>query len=458
MRYLPIHIDTRAARIVVAGGGAPAEAKLRTLVKCEASLVVFADDPSPEIVRWEEAGTLQVVRREIAPDDVPGATLVYAATDDPARNSEIAGWARATGIPANAADQKDCCSFITPALVDRSPVVVSIGTEGAAPGLARALKADLEARLPEALGAMASKVEQLREALKARMPSIADRQRLWADVFGGSLSDKLALDADTVERRYEAALQGGAAERGHVTLVGAGPGDPGLLTRAAQRALHAADVVIYDRLVGQGILDLARREAEFVYVGKDPDGESTRQETINALLVGHALAGHQVVRLKSGDPGVFGRADEEFDALDAAGVSWSLIPGITAAAAAAAEIKASLTTRGENTSVQLVTGHGADGFTELDWKTLAAPGARAAIYMGVRAARFIQGRLLLHGADPNMPVTVVENTSRPNSQVVATTLQRLPQVVAGANVRGPAVLMLGFRPRSATQTREVASA
>ena len=450
MRYLPIHIDTQNARIVVVGGGGAAEAKLRTLLKTEAAITVFAADPSPEIARWEEQGKLQVVRREALETDIPGATLVYAATEDEVLNSEIAAWARSRSIPANAADQKDCCSFITPALVDRSPVVVSIGTEGTSPGLARAIKADIERRFPQTLGKLATKVQALRKRLAEHTPELELRQTIWAKIFGGDLDSRLSMTPEEIELRYDAVISGREPKRGHVHIVGAGPGDAGLLTREAQRVLHAADVVIYDRLVSQDVLDLARREADYIYVGKDPNGHSTRQGAINALMVEHASQGRHVVRLKSGDPLVFGRADEEFDALDAARIPFTVVPGITAAVAAAAELKSSLTTRGVNTAVQLVTGHSEDGFTELDWKALAQADARAAVYMGVKAARFIQGRLLLHGANPATSVTVVENTSRPNAQVLATTLQRLPHAMAGANISGPAVLMLGFQPRAAT--------
>jgi len=447
MRYLPIHIDTQNTRILIAGGKSAAEAKLRTLLKTEAALIVMALEPSPEILRWEEQGRLQIVQREVEESDIDGAVLIYAATEDETFNSEVASWARQRGIPVNAADQKDSCNFITPALVDRSPVIVSIGTEGTSPGLARALKADMEAKLPKTLGALAHKVLELRNKLKALMPEISDRQAVWAKVFGGALEDKLALDEVTVQKRYDQVLFGTTENKGHVWIVGAGPGDPGLLTREAQRVLHAADVVIYDRLVSQEVLDLGRREAEYIYVGKDPNGHSTRQDAINDLMVEHAQTGSRIVRLKSGDPLVFGRADEEFDALDAAEVPFTIVPGITAATAAAAQIKASLTTRGENTAVQLVTGHGADGFTELNWAALAEPDSKACVYMGVKAARFIQGRLLLHGASKDLPVTVVENSSRTNSQTLSTTLGQLPQAMALANVRGPAVLMLGFAPR-----------
>jgi uroporphyrin-III C-methyltransferase/precorrin-2 dehydrogenase/sirohydrochlorin ferrochelatase len=460
MRYLPIHFDTHGKTILIAGGQGAAEAKLRTLLKTDATLIVMTPDPSPEILRWEEQGQLQIERRIITESDLDSAVLVYAATEDEPFDAEIAGWASARGIPVNAADQKDACSFITPALVDRSPVIVSLGTEGTSPGLARALKADLEARLPKTLGKLAHKVLELRNTLKRQMPEISDRQAVWAKVFGGALEDKLALDEATIQSRYDAVLSGTSTEKGHVWIVGAGPGDPGLLTREAQRVLHAADTIIYDRLVSQEVLDLGRREAEYIYVGKDPNGHSTRQEAINALMVEHAQKGARVVRLKSGDPLVFGRADEEFDALDASNIPFTIIPGITAATAAASQIKSSLTTRGENTAVQLVTGHGEDGFTELNWAALAEPNSKACVYMGVKAARFIQGRLLLHGASKDLPVTVVENSSRTNSQVLSTTLGQLPQAMALSNIRGPAILMLGFAPRIVSKGRahEVASA
>lgn len=234
-----------------------------------------------------------------------------------------------------------------------------------------------------------------------------------------------------------------------VALVGAGPGDPALLTLKARALIEAADVVIHDRLVSGGIVALARPGATIVAVGKIPGGPSWRQADINALMVAHALGGARVARLKSGDPGVFGRLDEEMDALDAAGIAFEIVPGVTAAAAAAASIKASLTRRGRNRALRILTGHDVDGFAEHDWRGLAAPGAAAAIYMGLKAARFVQGRLMLHGADPATPVTAVENASRADEKVVAARLDRLPQALDAAGVRGPAILFIGLAPRSA---------
>ena len=449
MRYLPIHIDLRGRDVVVFGGGGAAEAKLRTLLKTEAMLTVVARAPSAEIRRWADAGRLTLADRTM-----DGAALVYAATEDPQENLRLAKAARALGIPVNAADMPAGCDFITPAIVDRSPVSVSIGTEGTSPGLARALKSDLEARLPSDLGETARTIKGLRDELKVQEPDIAKRQALWADVLGSGLSDVASLDSESVTDRYRTARAGGVTQ-GHVHIVGAGPGDPDLLTVGALRVMHSADVVVYDRLVSDEALSLCRREAEFIYVGKQAGGASTRQEAINAVLVEKASEGHRVVRLKSGDPLVFGRAEEEFAALDEAGIGFTIHPGITAATAAAAGLRHSLTVRGENTAAVLATGHHENGFAELDWAALARPGARASIYMGVRAARFIQGRLLVHGADPQTPVSIVENASRPDQRVVEATLATLPDALH--DVTGPAVLMLGYAPRGARTALRAAS-
>ncbi|WP_199221375.1 uroporphyrinogen-III C-methyltransferase [Maritimibacter sp. 55A14] len=236
---------------------------------------------------------------------------------------------------------------------------------------------------------------------------------------------------------------------GHVALVGAGPGDPELLTLRALRALERADVIVHDRLVGPGVLALAGPGAEIIEAGKQGFGPSWKQDDINALLVARALAGAQVVRLKSGDPGVFARLDEEIEALEAAGVRWSIVPGITSASAAAAGMGQSLTRRGRNGELRLITGHDMKGYAEQDWRALARPGAVAAIYMGKRAARFLQGRLMMHGADPHTPVTVVENASRPDEHRAPATLATLTDKLAAVEMTGPAILLLGLAPRDA---------
>lgn len=453
MRYLPIHVDLQDKTVLIYGNGPAAEAKLRTLMKTKARLIVVANDPSVEMQLWASGGRIRVE----AQADMADATLIYAATEDPDENLKIATAARALGIPVNAADQPDGCDFITPAIVDRAPVAVSIGTEGTSPGLARALKSDLESRLPNNLGDTALTIKALRDDLKSIEPDVAKRQALWANVLGSGLNRFSNLDSEAIKARYQEALAGASNGQGHVHIVGAGPGNPDLLTIGALRVMHSADVIVYDRLVSEEVLSLCRREAEFIYVGKQAGAASTRQEVINDLLVEKAKDGLTVVRLKSGDPLVFGRAEEEFAALDNANVAFTIHPGITAATAAAASLSHSLTVRGENTAAVLATGHDENGFAELDWASLAKPGARASIYMGLRAARFIQGRLLLHDADPATPVTIVENASRPNEVIVSTTLSALPDALSLNDVKGPAVLMLGYTRRRASEALRAAS-
>lgn len=449
MRFLPLHIDTKDQTILIVGGGSAAEAKLRTLLKTEANLVVHTRSISDEIAKWADEGRLTWRTEDITAKELLSARLIYAASDDPAVNTRIASAARAHGVFVNAADQKEDCDFFTPALVDRNPVVISIGTEGTSPGLARAIKADLEGRLPSSLGALAHKIQKLRRKISRVIPDLAKRQAFWADILSGrDLASHLKISPDAIQRRVEEKiLSGSVTNRGHVSLVGAGPGKAELLTLGARQKLHSADVIVYDRLVSQDVLDLARREAEYIYVGKEPGGMSTSQTDINAIIVGKAKSGLTVVRLKSGDPLIFGRADEEIDALEAANISYDIVPGITAAVAAASQIGASLTTRGHNKAVSFLTGHDAKGFAEHDWKGLSSSGARAAIYMGVGASRFIQGRLLLHGASAELPVTVVENVSRPNQTTLSTTLGRLAQDIESSGIKGPAILLVGYKSK-----------
>lgn len=456
MRYLPLQFDLRGKRVVVFGGGRAAEAKLRTLVRTEALIDVVTTAPNGELQRWAEQERISVIDSRPHPSHLGGAALAYAATDDDDLNAAISAWAREAGVPVNAADLTEACDFITPALVDRSPVNIAIGTEGTSPGLARAIKSDLEARLPSDLGETAKAIKFLRDDLKSDEPDIAHRQAIWAAILGAGLNDFSSLTPQTVLERYETARNTNETS-GHVHIVGAGPGDPDLLTIGALRVMHSADCIVYDRLVSDDVLSLCRREAEFIYVGKIPGGASTRQEEINRIIVEKALAGETVVRLKSGDPLVFGRAEEEFAAMEQANVAFTLHPGITAATAAAASLRHSLTVRGENTAAMLATGHDENGFAELDWAALAKPNARASIYMGLRAARFIQGRLLLHGADPSHPITVVENASRPDELHLSTSVATLADDLSNSAIKGPAVLMLGYADRRAKHSLRAAS-
>ncbi|MEO1092010.1 MAG: siroheme synthase CysG [Pseudomonadota bacterium] len=456
MRHFPIFLDLRGQRVAVAGGGETAVAKLRLLLKTEAKIIVLAADACTQIRRWHDERRLVWQARPFAHEDAVCIRLVYAASADGAEDARVKALAEAAGVLVNVVDDLEASAFITPAIVDRDPVTVAIGTEGAAPVLARRIKAQNEARLPVTLGTLAALARDRRPDVEALPPGRA-RRAFWSDYFddwgpkalteGGEPAVATAFAEKLAGARMEAATP----RTGKVVLVGTGPGDPELLTLKARRCLHEADVVIHDRLVTPEILELARREAVIVEVGKTPSGPAWRQDDINALLIGHARDGAVVARLKAGDPLVFGRADEEIEALEAAGIACEIIPGVTSAAAAAASVGRSLTRRRRNQAVTLMTAHDVAGLAEHDWRHLTRPDAVAAVYMGVRAARFLQGRLLLHGAAPSRPVTIVENASRAHEKRVTTTLGALADAITAAEIHGPAVIFLGLVPRNATQ-------
>ncbi len=452
MKHFPIFLAMEGQKLVLSGGGDAALAKLRLLMKTEARIEVFTADPAPEIVTWAGEDRLNLTARALQPGDVAGAVLFYAADEDAREDARTSAIARAEGALVNIVDNLADSQFITPAIVDRDPVTVAIGTEGAAPVLARAIKRDLEERLPVTLGALTRIGKRFRRAAEA-LPFGRKRRDFWADYYFTTGPRALAEDGPQgAEEALNTLLDthlNAAPRAGHVALVGAGPGDPELLTLKARRALDEADVIIHDRLIAPEILELARREATLIDVGKEGFGPSTDQTRIAALMIRHARTGAQIVRLKSGDPAIYGRLDEELTALDAAGVGWSIIPGLTAASAAAASIGQSLTQRGRNSSLRILTGHDTKGFAEQDWAALARPGTAAAIYMAKRGARFLQGRLLMHGASPQTPVTIVENASRADQTVLQSCLATLAADLDRAEMSGPAILLYGLAPRAA---------
>ncbi|MEL7097896.1 MAG: siroheme synthase CysG [Pseudomonadota bacterium] len=453
MDHFPIFLSTAGRRIVLAGGGEAALAKLRLLLKTHAHITVFAPDADPQIVTWASQGMLRLVNRAFDHGDALCAALFYAASDDDAEDARTAALARADGALVNMVDNLSGSQFITPAIVDRDPVTVAIGTEGAAPVLARAIKKDLEDRLPSTLGPLARIGKAFRKAADA-LPFGRPRRDFWRDYYFDAGPRAIAQGEASVTPALETLLDDHLTRTmrpGHVAFVGAGPGDPELLTLKARRALDEADVVIHDRLISPAILELARREAVMIDAGKEGFGPSMTQADINALIVHHASQGAQVVRLKSGDCTVYGRLDEEIDALSGTDIGWHIVPGITSASAAVAALGQSFTKRGRNSGIRFLTGHDTKGFADHDWQALARPGEVAAIYMGKRAARFIQGRLMMHGADPATPVTVIENASRPEQRILATTLAQMEPTITNAGMTGPALTFFGLAPRDALQ-------
>ncbi|EBA08810.1 siroheme synthase CysG [Sagittula stellata] len=453
MRHFPIFLALRDTRVVLSGGGDAALAKLRLLMKTEAELHVFSPLPAPEIEGWAAESRLTLHRRALRDGDLPGAALAYAADEDPERDARTATLARATGVLVNIVDNLDDSAFITPAIVDRDPVTVAIGTEGTAPVLARAIKAHLEEHLPAATGPLARIASGFRKVAE-KLPHGRARRDFWRDWFFAAGPRAYAQGDTATEEALNHLLDTHLhrpTRAGFVSFVGSGPGDPDLLTLKARRLLDEADVVLYDRLAPQPILELARREATMIEVGKTGFGPSTPQETINALLVEHAATGAQIVRLKGGDPTLFARLDEEIDTLAAHDIGYEIVPGITAASAAVSAIGQSLTKRGRNASVRLMTAHDTEGFADHDWRTLAAPDQVAAIYMGKRAARFLQGRLLMHGAAPDTPVTLVANASRGDQAVLTSALATLSADLDDCP-DGPALILYGLAPRDALPT------
>ncbi|GGX47223.1 siroheme synthase [Tateyamaria omphalii] len=451
MNHFPIFLNTAGRRIVLSGGGDAALAKLRLLMKTTAHITVFAVHADDQIKAWDADGKLRLIDRAMEPGDAMCAALFYAADEDEAEDKRTAAIAHADGALVNIVDNLADSQFITPAIVDRDPVTVAIGTEGAAPVLARAIKADLEERLPTSLGTLARIGKVFRKAADA-LPFGRPRRDFWRDYYFNAGPKAMSDGEEAVQPALDDLLADHLmreTRKGHVSFVGAGPGDPELLTLKARKALDEADVVIYDRLISKEILELARREATMIDVGKEAFGPSTPQEVINELIVEHGLKGAQVVRLKSGDATVFGRLDEEIEAVTEAGVDYHIVPGITAASAAVASIGQSLTRRGRNSSVRFLTGHDTRGFADHDWKALAQPGEVAAIYMGKKSARFIQGRLMMHGIDPSTPVTFVENASRADQQVLSTTVAEMEPTLTEAGLGGPALTFIGLAPRAA---------
>ncbi len=459
MRYYPLFLDLKDGKVVFSGAGDHAAAKIRLLLKTPASIHVVGTDPCEEVVSWASEGKIILHREKLLSSHVTDARLVYGANDDPELDEVAVKLGKAAGALTNIVDNLEASEFLTPAMVDRDPVTIAIGTEGTAPVLARKIKADIEEMLPASTGLLARIADAFRP-VAARLGTPRQRRDFWTRFFFTEGPKALAEGGrNAVDQRLgslfaevEASEPGNhRIQSGSVALVGTGPGDPQLLTLKARQKLHEAEVVLYDQLVTAEILELARREATLINVGKKGFGKSWKQEDINALLIEHAGKGASVVRLKSGDPSVFGRLDEELDALELAGIRWEVVPGITAASAAAATIGTSLTRRGRNSSLQFLTGHDVDGFAEQDWANLSAKGATAAIYMGLKASTFIRGRLLMHGAHVSTPVTIVSNVSRATQKIITTTLLELPDAIKAADMTAPAILLLGLKSRRAIE-------
>ncbi len=446
MDYLPIFLDVAAKPCLVVGGGPIALRKLNALLRAGASVRLVAPEVAAPLAPLIAKGQVQHVARAFSPEDLAGVRLVVAATDDPQVNLEVAQAAEARGIPVNVVDQAHAGSFIMPSVIDRSPVVVAVSTEGASPVLARLIRTRLESLVPAGFGRLASLCARYREAVKQRFTIPADRRRFWERVLQGGVAERMFAGLDEeADALMQSELAAGVESpgMGEVYLVGAGPGDPDLLTFRALRLMQQADVVVYDRLVARPILEMTRQDAERIYVGKERNNHAMRQEEINALLAAKAREGHRVLRLKGGDPFIFGRGGEEIDTLAAQGVPFQVVPGITAAAGCAAYAGIPLTHRDYAQSVTFVTGHLKDGTIDLNWEQLAHPHQTVVFYMGLSGLPVIRAQLLAHGVPADMPVALVQQGTTHMQRVFTGTLEDILEVVERERPKPPTLIILG---------------
>tara|TARA_R100001129_G_scaffold173655_2_gene145356 strand:+ start:13447 stop:14880 length:1434 start_codon:yes stop_codon:yes gene_type:complete len=450
----PVFVRTTGRKVAVFGNGAEAVAKTRLVANSDADIVVYADDPSHELVAL--MNELAVVHDASAFEfeQLEGATLVFAATGDDALDRAIVLAARARNIPANAVDQPDYCDFYTPALVNRAPVAIAIGTEGAGPVLAQMIRSKIDTLFSPSLGSLARLAQSYRDRVDEALPRGAVRRAFWKSFFSGKPAQEIeAGNENRAREATDALLAEGARSSGHVALVGAGPGAEDLLTLRAHRIMMEADVILHDALVPEKVISMGRRDAERVAVGKRKGCHSKSQKDINNLLVKLAAEGKRVVRLKSGDPLVFGRAAEELDALREAGISYEIVPGVTSAIAAAADMALPITLRGVAHSVVFTTGHDLTGKTLPDWARLALSGATIAVYMGRTVAATVARRLNEAGLGMATTVAVVENASRGDRRMFHGTLADLPLIETADELDGPVMVIIGDAVAAADLTR-----
>ncbi|WEX09326.1 siroheme synthase CysG [Chelativorans sp. AA-79] len=454
LNAFPVFMRVDGRRVVIIGGGEEALAKARLMAQSAAEILVVAEAPEPALVNWGAANGVTLVRAPYEAAHLDGAALAFAATGEERSDRAVVADARARAIPANAVDRPELCDFFTPALVNRAPVAVAIGTEGAGPVLAQMIRARIDRMLSPSLGRLAVLAASYRDAVERRLAKGVVRRRFWKAFFTGGPAR--AIEAGNARRAAEAAealLLAQGAEPGHVALVGAGPGAEDLLTLRAQRLLMEADVIVHDALVPEAVVAMGRRDAERIAAGKRKGCHSKTQAEINELLVALGRAGKRVVRLKSGDPLVFGRAGEEMAALRDAGISYEVVPGVTAAFAAAADFELPLTLRGVASSMVFTTGHDLKGVALPDWAKLAIEGATVAVYMGRSTAAEVAGRLREAGLSRDTAVAVVENASLGKRRLFHGTLSDLPALEKRTDLAGPVLTIIGDAVAGANFTR-----
>ena len=446
MDYFPIFLNLTQKPCLVIGGGGVAARKIKLLAKAEAKITVIAEEINTTIITMETCSSLRLIQKKLILTDILDYQLVVCATDNETLNKEVAAFCHKHTILVNVVDNPALCSFIFPAIIDRSPVIAAVSTGGVSPVLARLLRAKIETVIPAQFGQLAQLAEKFREKVKETITITSERRIFWEKILQGSVAELIFTgknsQAETLLEQ-QLAMTKPLDHQGEVYLIGAGPGDPDLLTFKALRLMQQADVVVYDRLVSAEILELVRRDSEQIYVGKKRDNHSVPQDSINQLLASLAKKGKRVARLKGGDPFIFGRGGEEIETLMAQGIRFQVVPGITAASGCASYAGIPLTHRDYAQSCTFVTGHLKDGSINLNWQQLTAPNQTIVIYMGLIGLEKICTAFIEHGCEKAHPIALIQQGTTSAQNVIVGTLESLPELVKMQTIKPPTLIIIG---------------
>lgn len=445
MDFLPIFMKLRGRRALVVGAGEVATRKVALLLEADATVQVVSPELSTTLRDWVQDGRVEYREGNFTEADLDGVSLVIAATDSAEVNAEVATLADSRALPVNVVDNADTGNFIMPSIIDRSPVQIAVSTGGSSPVLARLLRAHLESTIPSTYGRLAQLVERFRDAVKTRFSEVNGRRKFWESILQGEVAELIFSGKhEEAELALEKAIERGEAQHaGEVYLVGGGPGDPDLLTFRALRLMQQADVIVYDRLISAEVLEMCRRDAQRIYVGKERDNHSVPQDQINQLLVDLAKEGKRVCRLKGGDPFVFGRGGEEIDTLTANGVNFQVVPGITAALGTAAYAGIPLTHRDYSQAAVFVTGHLKDNTMNLNWPALAQPNQTVVFYMGLKGLSVICDKMMEHGLPAETPIALVQQATTPRQRVFTGTIGDMPERILQEEIKPPTLIIVG---------------
>lgn len=447
MQYLPINIDLVAKKCLVLGAGAIALRKIQMLLKAQAIITCVAKDIHPEITRLSHEKDINIIESDIydylRDHDCKQMVLILSATNDEKLAQHIYEHATSRNILINTVDNQSLCSYISPAIVNRNPLIIAISSSGAAPVLARMIREKLEKLLPQNLSALAGFAQKLRNQVKKNISCMLMRRKFWENFFDNPPNQRrIKMSQQSVKNLIQHYDQKSTAQ-GEVFLVGAGPGDPELLTIKALQVMQKADVVLHDRLISPEILELVRRDAELINVGKSMGHHLVQQEDTNALLIKHARMGKRVCRLKGGDPFVFGRGGEEVQALKAANIPYQIIPGITAAIGCSAYAGIPLTHRNYAHNIQFITAHCKNSIDTLDWASYAKEKQTLVVYMGLMKSQQLLEKLIIHGKSPMTAVAIIENGTHTNQRVISGNLKQLAQLINTHNIKSPGLIIIG---------------